>query len=568
MSQFESSDILLCTLNARYSHASLGLRYLYANLGVLKSRAKIQEFVIGDSSKKMLETIVDQQPKIVGFGVYIWNVVETTALVAQLKTLAPDICIVVGGPEISYEWQQQTISQYVDYIITGWGEVSFRAVCVRVLNIVDSNPHQLMPPTANNKVITIANENNPAPAQEIPLYLETDQRPVVVEGIQAPLESIVMPYQEYTDQDLKTRNIYVEASRGCPFKCEFCLSSLDKTAWPFPLDTFLDEMAQLYERGARVFKFVDRTFNLNIKTSNRILEFFLSRNLANPNDPVFAHFELVPDHLPDALKDMISGFPAGTLQFEIGIQTFNPTVQAHISRKQNNEKALDNLRWLRNHCAAHLHVDLIAGLPGEDLNSFARGFDILFAANPHEIQVGVLKRLRGTPIIRHTLDFDMRYSPLPPYEILQNDAMRFHDLMRVSRFARYWDLIANSGKMPQLRVLIFQDCSLDSSEQHRPEYSAFWRFMQLSDDLYAQLKLTHTINQDRLFAFVYEWLQRRDVNQETLDAALCADYQHAGNKHLPHFILDKQVDALAVNDAARSRKNALGRQKMASVEIR
>ncbi|MES2563631.1 MAG: radical SAM protein, partial [Pseudomonadota bacterium] len=152
------------------------------------------------------------------------------------------------------------------------------------------------------------------------------------------------------DEDVAQRFIYVEASRGCPFKCEFCLSSLDKTAWAFDLDLFLSELAALYARGARHFKFVDRTFNLKAAAGLRILEFFLERL----DDSLFVHFEVIPDHLPGSLKTAITRFPPGTLQFEVGIQTWNPAVQSLISRRQNNEASAENLAWLRNESNAHL----------------------------------------------------------------------------------------------------------------------------------------------------------------------------------------------------------------------
>jgi radical SAM superfamily enzyme YgiQ (UPF0313 family) len=164
-------------------------------------------------------------------------------------------------------------------------------------------------------------------------------------------------------------------SRGCPFKCEFCLSALDKTAWPFDLEPFMAELEKLYVRGARNFRFVDRTFNLKVAASQRILEFFLARM----DDNLFMHFELIPDHLPDKLKQTITRFPPGALHFEIGIQTFNPEVQARISRRQDDAQAEANIRWLREQSNALIHVDLIAGLPGEDLASFGRGFDRLHA---------------------------------------------------------------------------------------------------------------------------------------------------------------------------------------------
>jgi hypothetical protein len=282
------------------------------------------------------------------------------------------------------------------------------------------------------------------------------------------------------------------------------LSAIDKTAWPFPLDDLLRELDMLYARGARVFKFVDRTFNLNINNSLRILQFFLDKLDAYPDDPVFAHFELVPDHLPDALKDSIRKFPPGALQFEIGIQSFNPEVQARISRKQNNEKAIANLRWLRQDTHAHLHVDLIAGLPGEDVDSFARGFDQLVALQPHEVQFGILKRLRGTPIIRHSQVYGMVFDPAPPYQILANDCIDFNTMQRLVRFARYWDLVANSGRFSERLPNILGD-------------APFTRFLALSDWLYANTDATHRISPERLGRLLDAWLK--------IQSADCAEDQ-------------------------------------------
>jgi radical SAM superfamily enzyme YgiQ (UPF0313 family) len=465
--------ILLSTLNARYTHASLGLRYLLANMGELREQTRIQEFVIGAKTTELVERILATQPKIVGFGVYIWNVEETTKLVATLKQVAPHVIIVLGGPEISHETNGQAIVQLADYVVTGWGDVTFPKLCGEILH----GPKPLMKVHA---------------------------------GVQPPMAEIALPYSLYSDEDIAHRTLYVEASRGCPFKCEFCLSALDKTAWPFNIDAFLAEMEALHARGARLFKFVDRTFNLNIKTSLKIMQFFLDKLAANPDDPVYAHFELVPDHLPDALKEGIAKFPPGALQFEIGIQSFNPVVQANISRKQDNGKAAENIRWLCEHSHVHMHVDLIAGLPGETVESFAEGFDKLWALGPHEIQFGILKRLRGTPIIRHTGEFGLVFDPHPPYTILANRDIDFPTMQRLVRFARYWDLVANSGRFNHtIHVLLGA----------RP----FDGFMAFSDWLYANTDATHRIALDRLAALVGRWLQHHGMSADDAAALLARD---------------------------------------------
>jgi radical SAM superfamily enzyme YgiQ (UPF0313 family) len=499
-------NIVLTTLNARYAHASLGLRYLRANLGELREQSAICEFVIGSKTEDLVEKLLAQKPHIIGLGVYIWNVSESTALVAQLKMIAPHIVLVLGGPEVSYETNEQALCQQADYVITGWGDLTFAKLAKQIL--------AGQPP--ENRLIV---------------------------GEQPPLDLLNYPYAEYTDEDIRQRHLYVEASRGCPFKCEFCLSALDKTAWPFALDTFLAELASLWDRGARTFKFVDRTFNLKIETSLQILAFFQQRINANPKDPPFLHFELVPDHLPERLKDAITAFPPGTLQFEIGIQSFNPTVQALVSRKQKNEVAVENLRWLREHTTAHLHVDLIAGLPGESVASFAAGFDRLVALRPHEIQFGILKRLRGTPIIRHTIEHRMQFNPAPPYNILANDQLDFATLQSLSRFSRYWDLLGNSGRFKNGLALLLAD-------------APFNRFMAFSEWLYARCGQTHAIPYERLMNFLHDYLvDELRLSNELVVAELGADYLASGARSKLDFV-DLTAALRARDVATRQVKSA------------
>lgn len=477
------SEVVLTTLNARYIHASLGLRYLAANMGALEAATEIVEFVINQRPIEIVEAILARGPRLVGFGVYIWNVEETAKAIAMLKAVRPDIVVVIGGPEVSYEVDAQRITALADYVVTGPGDTSFAKLAAQVLG-------------------------GAAPAGR------------VITGEQPALDALTLPYALYTDRDLRERLVYVEASRGCPFKCEFCLSSLGKTAWPFPLEAFLAALAALHARGARHFKFVDRTFNLNVKTSAAILEFFLARIA----DDLFVHFELIPDHLPEKLKTLVRRFPPGALQFEIGIQTFNPEVQTRISRKQDDDEAAANLRWLRRETHAHIHADLIAGLPGEDLVSFGRGFDRLVALGPHEVQLGILKRLRGTPIIRHTEAFGMRYNPDPPYNVLATDCIDFATMQRIVRFARYWDLVANSGRFMRGLPLVLAD-------------QPFVRFMRFADWLYATTGKTHEIALDRLYDLVYRGLtEALAIDPPSALEALAADYTASGARGAPAFM--------------------------------
>lgn len=494
-------DILLATLNAKYIHASLGLRYLLANLGGLRSRAGLAEFTIEQRPGDIAEQILAHAPRILGLGVYIWNARETAELVAILKRIAPELTIVLGGPEVSYEPAEQTAVAMADYVVAGQGDLAFRDLCAQLLD--GRRPE-----------------------------------PKFVEAAPPRPDELVLPYDEYSDRDIAQRLIYVEASRGCPFKCEFCLSALDKTAQPFDLDSFLAAMSVLHARGARHFKFVDRTFNLKVDTGRRILQFFLDRL----SDDLFLHFEVIPDRLPDGLKELLVKFPPGSLQLEVGVQTFNPQVQALISRRQDNARTAENLAWLRRFTHAHIHADLIVGLPGEDLDSFGAGFDRLYALRPHEIQVGILKRLRGAPIARHTESCGLRFAPQPPYTVLATDRIPFADMQRMTRFARYWDLIGNSGRFVESLPLLLAD-------------APFARFLSFSDWLFTRTGQTHRIALPRLFEALREALADVfGVHEDHVLDALARDCAVHGTKGCPGFLHQR----LRERTAAGSRPAAPG----------
>lgn len=514
------AEIVLTTLNARHAHAAFGLRYLMANLGDLAGRAEMLEFDISQRPTDVLEAVFSRNPRIVGVGVYIWNAEQSLRLVAELKRLRPAITVVLGGPEVSHETDQQEICRLADHVICGEADLAFAELCRAILD--GSAPAA--------RVIRA----------EVPVFQETERRrdeeaecadggsPTasprlsVSSSIPQTTSSLSLPYHRYTDDDLAHRVVYVEASRGCPFSCEFCLSSLDVPVRNVPLEAFLAEMQRLLDRGCRQFKFVDRTFNLNLNTSRAILQFFLDRYQPG----MFVHFEMVPDRLPAGLRDIIKQFPAGALQFEVGIQTFNPEVEKLISRRQDHARLEDNLRWLRAETGVHVHADLIAGLPGEDLESFGRGFDRLVALGPQEIQVGILKRLRGTPIVRHDAEWGMVWSPHPPYEVLETRLVPFEDMQRVRRFSRYWDLIANSGNFVATTPLIWGDGG-----------SPFGQFMRLSDWLYAAAGQTHAIALTRLSELLFRYLTaERGVAPAAAAAAIWADSNRVGRSDRPKFL--------------------------------
>ena len=489
--------ILLSTLNAKYSHASMGLRYLQANMGDLSSVCTLREYTINDDIPQIAEDILRHSVRILGLGIYIWNIVESTQLIRILKRVQPDLCIILGGPEVSHDSREEEICSLADHIICGEADLCFAETCRALLN----------------------NEQ-------------------VERWIQAPspdIEQIALPYALYTDEDLAHRIIYVEASRGCPFTCEFCLSSLDQKVRNVPMDKFFAAMQDLIDRGCRVFKFVDRTFNLSPKIARGILDFFLERWL----DDMFLHFEMVPDRLPDAIKEVLPRFPVGSVQFEIGIQSLTPEVGGLISRRMNIEKTAENFQFIREQTGIHVHADLIIGLPGEDLESFAKSFDQLWFLQPGEIQVGILKLLKGTPIKRHKETYGMEFNPAPPYDILKSNTFPFPLMQRLKRFARYFEIFANSQRFERsLDALI-------SASGKGP----FYALLDFADHLFASTSQVHAFSLKRQYELCAAYLRELGVAEQQLIETLSEDFLDsrsnptASPKGLPDF-MRQHVDAL------------------------
>ncbi|MBL8729236.1 MAG: DUF4080 domain-containing protein [Planctomycetes bacterium] len=476
--------IVLATLNAKWIHASFGLRYLRANLAELRGDSELLEFEIAQRPADVAEQILRAAPRILGLGVYVWNAAQSLELVRILKQVRPELCIVLGGPEVSHETDMQPICALADHVVRGEADLAFRDLCRRLLAGDRDLPHVI--------------------DAELPHF-----------------DALASPYDEYTERDVAHRIVYVESSRGCPFTCEFCLSALDVPVRKVAAEPFLAEMQRLLQRGVRHFKFVDRTFNLGIDSAVAILRFFRAR--WQPD--LFLHFELIPDRLPEPLRAEIAAFPPGALQFEVGVQTLDDATGARISRRQDTAKLEQNLRWLRSHTGAHVHADLIVGLPGEDRATFARGFDRLWAMGPQEIQVGLLKRLRGTPITRHDAPHGMVYAATAPYEVLQTAAMPFATMQELKRFARYWDLVGNSGNWSAVLPLLLG------------EASAFAAFARFSGWLHAGTGATAGIALHRLAGLLWQWLvDHRGLQPAVVGAAMAADYARCARHDWPEFL--------------------------------
>jgi len=443
--------ILISAINARHSHASMGARCLLANMGELRKQTDLAEFTIQQSAAEIAGTIAAREPRILGLGVYIWNATRIKELIPLLRQQCPQLKIVLGGPELTEHTPLGTV------LMLGEGDLAFGMLCRDLLAERTVERVQIPPPP--------------------------------------DLKRIQMPYDEYTDEDLAHRILYVESSRGCAMRCDYCVSANDEA--------------------------VRYSFNLNIPRAIEILEFFLERIPRCPG--LFLHFEMLPDRFPCDLREILSRFPPRSLQLEIGLQSLNPDILERIHRPQNLDRAGDAIRFLREQTHAWLHADLIAGLPGETPESFAAGFDHLMALGPNEIQLGILKKLRGAPIDRHDAEFEMAYDAAPPYEIRSTRNWPPEHLVRTARFAHYWDAIVNSGRFIAAAPLIWKDTP-----------SVFSAFLEFSDWMGDRSQKEHGIPLGTLVEAVFEFLtQGRGIPHEIAADALIRGYRHTGARDIP-----------------------------------
>ncbi len=466
--------IVVLAVNARWTHTAFGARSLIANLGTLSNRAELVEKTVGERAVDIVEEVLDRNPVLVGIGVYVWNAAICGEVVAMIKALRPDLPVVLGGPEVVCEEDPPPCASVADHIISGEAEVAFRDLCERIIG----------------------------GGEGIPKFITADS---------PELAHVKPAYALYSAEDLAHRKLYVEASRGCPYGCKFCLSSLDERVRRVPTEVLLVELDRLWRRGARHFKFVDRALHYAIGA--QVLEFFLDRF----EEGAFLHFELVPDHFPRSLGELLARFPKGAVQLEAGVQTLDPEVSLRIGRHQDLGRMEETFRYLRSKTGVHIHADLIVGLPGESMAGFAAGFDRLFSMQPHEIQIGLLKRLRGTAVAREADGWGLVFNSSPPYEVLQSDEISFRSMQRLRRFARYFDLVFNSGNFQHTATLLLDDAS------------PFERFLHFSDWLYDATGQSHNFALKRLARLLALFLNTElKILGERVAEALGKDFENAG----------------------------------------
>ena len=417
-----AKNILIVAVNARYSHASHSARCLMAALGEFSGRATMLEFDLDVQPFQLAGVILEHAPAGVAFSVYLWNAALVGGTLKILRAIDPALPILLGGPEIVAD----DARWHGFETVVGEGENKFAAWAADLLNREDSTGK----PQQGSEVKSVNKNSNPLPCSSFPVDHSLFQKRST--------------YDFYTSSDLAQRTVYVESSRGCPFSCAYC-TSCNTGLRAFPLEPLFREFEKLIRRGARAFRFLDRSFNADETHACRVLDWFLQRDPGR--FPI--HLEIIPRAIGPALRERFRAFPPHTLHIEAGVQTLNHEVALAIGRRIPVETILGTLAFLKNDARVLLHADLIFGLPDENFESFARGFDrVARDIAPPELQVNLLKLLPGTPLRRDAQKLGLVFNPEPPYELLSSDVMVFSELTRLQRFARCWELVHNRARFP------------------------------------------------------------------------------------------------------------------------
>jgi radical SAM superfamily enzyme YgiQ (UPF0313 family) len=417
---------VLIGINSKYIHTCLAVWYLKAS--VLKSAGSggdgknivIREFTINDSKDNILSEIYREKPDVLAFSCYIWNIEIVQLLSRELKKLLPDCTIILGGPEVSYDPQAiLKDNSAVDFVLSGEGEETFTVLNASIADR-SQNYSSLSGIAYRNGNTIVYNEGF---------------------SLVTKLDEIQSPYTEELLQTVNNRIVYYESSRGCPFSCSYCISSTFNGVRFFSLDRVKQDLNILLTFKPKLIKFVDRTFNCNKQRAKEIFRYIISLNC----DTLF-HFEAAADLFDDELLEILSHAKKGLIQLEIGIQTTNTDTLKEIDRVTDMDKLSKNVRSILNNGNIHVHLDLIAGLPYEDLESFKESFVDVYGMRPHQLQLGFLKLLKGSKIRNEAAKHEYIYRNYSPYEVLSNKYVSFEDIMLLKDVEEVLERYFNSSK--------------------------------------------------------------------------------------------------------------------------
>ncbi|MFC5732126.1 B12-binding domain-containing radical SAM protein [Cytobacillus gottheilii] len=468
---------ILTTLNAKYIHTNIAIRYLKA-YAEPEYPVEITEYTIKDPVMNIVTDLISKKPKIIGFSCYIWNIEETIKVVKILKKIDPEIQIIVGGPEVSYDvlhWMEN-VNEF-DYIVLGEGEETFKQLL-----------KELHEDLQLENVFGIA-------------FRKDGKVKINPQRNKLDLKTLPSPFRFEEDQkDLSKRVIYIETSRGCPFSCQFCLSSIEVGVRYFDREKIKDDIRYLMQNGAKTIKFVDRTFNISRSYAMEMFQFLIDEHLPGT---VF-QFEITADIMrPEVIEFLNKEAPPGLFRFEIGVQSTNDFTNELVKRKQNFAKLSRTVTMVKEGGKIDQHLDLIAGLPEENYDSFKQTFNDVFAMRPEELQLGFLKMLRGTGLRLDAEKHNYIYMDHSPYEILGNNVLSFDEIIKIKQvedvLEKYWNDHRMDFTVEYLVSHVFQ-----TPFDFFQEFGTYWEQKGWS-------RIGHQL--EDLYKRLYEFLENTQVKQ-------------------------------------------------------
>ncbi|MCM3728723.1 DUF4080 domain-containing protein [Neobacillus cucumis] len=482
-------NVICSTLNAKFIHTNLAIRYLKA-YAAPEFAIKLKEYTIKDPVLNIVSDLYQAKPDVIGFSCYIWNIEETLKVVNMLKKVDPSILIVLGGPEVTYdtaEWMEKHSD--VDFIVIGEGEQTFKQLL-----------HEIAAEKEYRNVSGIA-------------FRESGVVKITSQMNKLDLKELPTPYRFPEDiAELGKRVTYIETSRGCPFSCQFCLSSIEVGVRYFDREKIKADIRYLMENGAKTIKFVDRTFNISRSYALEMFRFLIDEHLPGT---VF-QFEITADIMrPEVIEFLNQEAPKGLFRFEIGVQSTNDYTNELVRRKQNFAKLTRTVTMVKEGGKIDQHLDLIAGLPEEDYSSFRKTFNDVFEMRPEELQLGFLKMLRGTGVRLRADEHQYVYMDHSPYEILSNNVLSFDDIVRIKQvedvLEKYW----NDHRM-DYTVEYLVSSVFPSPFDFFQEFGSYW------DDK-GWSRIGHQL--EDLFRRLYSFLEERSVdNLEIIAGLMKYDY--------------------------------------------
>lgn len=403
--------LLLVALNSQYIHTNLAVRYLKASVKDI-TNTHILELTVNDNIDYILKNIYEIKPDVIGFSCYIWNIKTVTDIARNIKKILKRVKIILGGPEVSFD-PEVYISQGVDFVISGEGEMALREIIHALKNDLTFDDIPSITYSVDGKVISNLNSG----------YLDPSVIP--------------FPYDEGDIKEINGRIIYYETSRGCPYRCSYCLSSLDRKMRFWDVERVKREVSWLYEHGVRFIKLIDRTFNCDRKRAAGLFKIF------SEYDGMRFHMEMVPELIDDSTLEVLKNLDPDMFQFEIGVQSLNNKTLKEIYRK-NDFIHITRVMHILNEIGIKTHLDLIAGLPYENYTGIIQGFNMVYNLKPYEVQLGFLKMLKGTSIRQDAGKYGIKYLDMPPYEILSNDCVDYGHLLILKDISFLIDKFYNS----------------------------------------------------------------------------------------------------------------------------